>query len=262
VTWTSPDGTVKLICGDALAVLPTLADCSVDAVVTDPPYGHNNNNNGDLIHRWEAALGRGEHGESRAITNDGPEANELYRAVLPELLRVLGPGCCCCCCCGGGGPDPQFARWSLWIDETPGLEFKQMVVWDKGPMGMGWHYRRSYETILVAQRKGAPCEWYDQSGRIENIIRPGRYGIRKIIPSADQHPTQKPVELPMLFIRLHTREGDTVLDPFAGSGTTGVAAVKLGRSFIGMDISEHWVAIAKRRIEEAQLQMPMPMVTP
>ena len=123
-----------------------------------PPYGHNTNN-GDLIARREAALGRGDYDakrDNRPIANDGPEANELFRAVLPEFVRLLKPGGCCCCCCGGGGPDPQFARWSLWMDGTPGLKFKQMVVWDKGPMGMGWHYRRSYETVLVAQRKGGP----------------------------------------------------------------------------------------------------------
>jgi DNA modification methylase len=50
-TWKSPDGDVRLYLGDSLAVLPTLADASVDCIVTDPPYGHNNNN-GDLIHRW------------------------------------------------------------------------------------------------------------------------------------------------------------------------------------------------------------------
>lgn len=72
--WRSEDGSIRLVCGDCLEVLKTLEPGSVDAVVTDPPYGHNNNNNGDLIHRREAALGRGEHGEAREIANDGPEA--------------------------------------------------------------------------------------------------------------------------------------------------------------------------------------------
>ncbi len=252
---------VELHLGDCLDVLPTLPDNSVDAVVTDPPYGHNNNN-GDLIHRREAALGRGPHGEARAIANDGAEANEIFRAVLPEFARLLKPGCCCCCCCsGGGGPDPQFARWSLWLDETPGLEFKQMVVWDKGPMGMGWHYRRSYETVLVAQKKGAKCAWYDDSHRVENIIRPGDYGIRKIIPSASDHPTLKPVELAAHFIRLHTQPGDVVLDPFMGSGTTGVACVRTGRNFIGIEIDPTYYAIAEKRIAEAQMQPSLWEVT-
>ena len=51
------------------------------------------------------------------------------------------------------------------------IGFKQMVVWDKGPIGMGWHYRRSYETVLVGEKPGAACRWFDDSQQIENIIR-------------------------------------------------------------------------------------------
>lgn len=247
--WQSDDGAVTLYCADCLKILPLLPKGSVDAVVTDPPYGHNNNN-GDLIHRRESALGHGAHGESRAIANDGIEANEVFRNVLPELNRVMKSGSCCCCCCCGGGPDPQFARWSLWLDEI--FDFKQMVVWDKGPMGMGWHYRRSYETVLVAQKRGAACKWYDESDKIENIIRPGAYGIRKIIPSAEQHPTIKPTELAAHFIRLHAVEGDIILDPFMGSGTTGVACAQTGRRFIGIEIERQYFDIAVERIRAAQ----------
>jgi len=229
-----------------------MPDNSIDAVVTDPPYGHNNNN-GDLISRWEAACGRGEYKpevNNRPIANDGIEANDLYRAMIRETFRVLKPGsCCCCCCAGGGGPDPQFAKWSLWMDEL--YDFKQMVIWDKGPIGMGWHYRRSYETVLVGQKRGAACKWYDDSHRIENIIRPGQYGIRKIIPKRHQHPTLKPVELFIHFIKLHTTDNDIVLDPFMGSGTCGVAAIKMNRRFIGCEIDSEYYQIAKARIHHA-----------
>jgi len=240
-------GNIVLYRGDCLEILPTLEPGSVDAVVTDPPYGHNNNN-GDLIHRREAALGRGEHGEARAISNDGAEANELYRDALPHLYRLLRPGsCCCCCCCGGGGPDPQFARWSLWMDEV--FRFKQMVVWDKGPMGMGWHYRRSYETVLVGEKPGAACKWY--GGRdIENIIRPGNFGIRKIILSESEHPCAKPVELYAHFVRLHSVRDDLVLDPFMGAGPCGMAAVRLRRRFVGIECDAKWFEIARARIQK------------
>ena len=111
--WQSDCGTVKLWLGDCLAILPTWPDGAVDCVVTDPPYGHNNNNNGDLISRWEAAMGRGDYQperDNRPIANDGVEANEIFRDSLPHWHRLLKPGGCCCCCGGGGGPDPQFAR--------------------------------------------------------------------------------------------------------------------------------------------------------
>jgi site-specific DNA-methyltransferase (adenine-specific) len=131
------------------------------------------------------------------------------------------------------------------------LDFKQMIVWDKGPIGMGWHYRRSYETVLVGQKRGAACKWYDASDKIENIIRPGYLGIRKIIPQADEHPTPKPPELARHFIRLHTQPGDIVLDPFNGAGSTGLAAVAEHRRYIGIEIDPVWFDLACTRIAGA-----------
>lgn len=241
-------GDCTLICGDSLVVLQELEAKSIDMVFTDPPYGHNNNN-GDLIHNWEKALGvktAKARTEARPIANDGAEANGLFLWSVHQFERLLRHGgCCCCCCCCGGGPDPQFARWALWMDMP--LEFLQMVVWDKGPMGLGWHYRRSYETVLVSKKRGAKTRWFDESHRVENIIRPGA-GIRKIIPNARQHPTEKPVELAEHFIRLHTQPGDTVLDPFMGVGTTALACQRLGRKFIGIELDAQFHAEAVKRV--------------
>lgn len=245
-------GNCRLILGDSREVLPTLADGSIDFVFTDPPYGHNNND-GDLIERREKALGRPKRGTeesaARPIANDGEEANDLVRWMFGEVNRLISPGCCCCCCCCGGGPDPQFARWSLWLDEIVG--FKQMVVWDKGPIGMGWHYRRSYETVLVGEKPGAPCRWYDTTSAVENVIRPGAEGIRKIIPSGDDHPTVKPHGLASLFIRLHSLPGHLVLDPFMGAGSTAVAAAQLGRRFVGCELDQRWFDLACRNVERS-----------
>lgn len=245
-------GDATLYLGDAREIVPTLLAQSIDFIFTDPPYGHNNNN-GDLIHRWEAAVGIGPVGAARPIASDGTEANELVRWFFAEAARLLPAGCCCCCCCcGGGGPDPQFARWSLWLDEA--LGFKQMVVWDKGPVGMGWHYRRSYETVLVGEKPGAACSWYANGDTIENIIRPGYRGIRKIIPTEGQHPTLKPAALAAHFIRLHSESGQLVLDPFMGSGTTCEAALGLGRRFVGIEINPHWFNVACRAAERSTKQ--------
>jgi len=238
--------------GDCLDWLRSLPDGSVDFIFTDPPYGHNNNNsNGDLAHRWECALGHrtGSPAEERPIANDGPEAMDLFREFMVEAARLLKPGCCCCCCGGGGGPAPQFAHWSLIMDEC--LGFKHMVVWDKGPMGMGWHYRRSYEVVLVGQKPGAKCAWFDTSHRIENVIR----SIRKIIPSAEQHPTQKPVALAEHFIRLHCQPGGLVIDPFLGSGTTAVAAIRLGMRWGGAEMEPTYWPMIEKRVAEAEAEM-------
>jgi site-specific DNA-methyltransferase (adenine-specific) len=248
------EGGITIYHGDCREIVPHVGP--VEMVFTDPPYGHNNNNDGDLIRNRERALGRvrreSEPGPAaRPIANDGPEADDLVRWMFAATRKVLTGGGCCCCCGGGGGPDPQFARWSLWMDEV--YDFKQMVVWDKGPMGMGWHYRRSYETILVGQVPGAACRWYDETHRIENIIR----HIPKIIPAASDHPTQKPPSLAGHFIQLHSRPGDIVLDPFMGSGTTLVAAKNLGRCAIGIEIEEQYCAMAVKLLAQTMPRLPL-----
>ena len=210
-----------------------------------------------MIHNWEKALGRPLDCESsplaRPIANDGAEANQLVRSFFTEAKRLLKPGsCCCCCCCGGGGPDPQFARWSLWLDEV--LDFKQMVIWDKGPMGMGWHYRRSYETVLVAYKPGAACKWYDETNAVENILRAG--AVPKIIPAAAQHPTEKSPLLAEHFIHLHTKPGDIVLDPFAGSGSTLDAANRTRRQWIGIELDPQFHAMAQDRMRRSIILPP------
>ena len=251
------DDAVTLYLADARDVLPTLEGGSADFIFTDPPYGHNNNN-GDLAHRREAALGVLPPGaaapEGRPIANDGPEANDLVRWFYGEANRLLSPGCCCCCCCGGGGPDPQFARWSLWLDEAIG--FKQMVVWDKGGLGMGWHYRRNYEVVLVAEKPGAACRWYGGNDT-PNVVRfPG------IKPTAADHPTPKPVALAHFFIQLHSQPGDIVVDPFAGGGTTLRAAKDLGRRAIGVEIDERWAELAASRLTQEVLPVEVAALTP
>jgi len=246
--------------GDCIAIMRSWPDACIDMIFADPPYGHNNNN-GDLIHRIEEAIPNRRKAsddgtkkyEARPIINDGKEANDLVRAFFAEAKRLLKPGGCCCCCCGGGGgPDPQFARWSLWFDEV--LDFKQMVIWDKGPMGLGWHYRRSYETVLVAQKPGAACKWYDETNAVENIIRSGI--VPKIIPTADQHPTEKPPELAMKFIGLHSAPGDIILDPFCGSGSTLDAAHRMGRKWIGIEIDPVFHNTASERMNRAVILPP------
>ena len=239
---------------DCLKTMAKMGDNSIDFIFTDPPYGHNNNNGDMASHREAIFEGKKEayvpEKDWRPIANDGVEANDLFKACVNEWQRILKPGsCCCCCCCGGGGPDPQFARWSLWLDEAFNGGFKHMVIWDKGPMGMGHHYRRSYETILVAQKKGAACKWYDETNSVENVIRPGFLGIKKIIPQANQHPTEKSEKLAKFFINLHSQEGDIVYDPFVGSGSTIHAAIIMKRNWIGSEISEDYCKLAEKRIE-------------
>lgn len=85
--------------------------------------------------------------------------------------------------------------------------------------------------------------------------RDSENGIRNV------HPTQKPIQLMTWCIELISKPGDTILDPFMGSGTTGVACVKTGRNFIGIELDPGYFAIAQKRIEQAQMQLPLLEVT-
>jgi len=238
---------------DCLETMRRMPDKSIDLIVTDPPYGLEYNQNDLAANRESVFGGKKSRMRPNGIMNDGEEtANNLFRAMLLEASRILKSGsCCCCCCCGGGGPKPLFARWTLWMDETPKLKFKQAVVWDKGGLGMGIHYRRNYEFMLVAQKDGGACIW-NGGKTTPNIIR-----IPKIIPREDQHPTEKPVELMERFIALHSNAGDIVYDPFCGHGSTLIAAEKLGRKWIGSEISSKYCEIAQKRVDAERNQIKL-----
>jgi DNA modification methylase len=225
-----------------------IPDKCIDMVLTDPPYGLNYNN-GDLANIWEKVFGgKKERMVARPIMNDGEEESLIiFEQFLLQANRILNKGCCCCCCCcGGGGPKPLFAKWTLLMDKIIG--FKQAVVWDKMGLGMGIHYRRNYEFVLVAQQRGAPCKW-NGGNNTPNVFRLG-----KIIPSSEQHPTVKPVDLMKHFIKLHSNPGDLILDPFLGSGTTAVAAYEMGRRFIGIEKELKYIGIARRRLDAVMSQ--------
>ena len=252
-------GNAELWLGDCRDVLPMLADESIDIILTDPPYGHNNNN-GDLISNWEKALGRPasivDASAARPIANDGmDDMKAVVDAMLIEAARLLRHDacCCCCCCCGGGGPRPTFA-WLANRMDTAGLQFFHAVIWDKGGLGMGWRYRRNYEMVMIAHRRGGKLKWEtDRKDAITaNVVR-----LAKIIPSFDDHPTPKPVELFDHFLSLHGKPGDVVLDPFMGHSPVGVAALRAGMRYIGIECDAQHFDAAVRRLENANAQQSL-----
>jgi DNA modification methylase len=237
-------GLATLYLGDARTVVPNLPTGSVTLLWTDPPYGHNNHD-GD----WNARLNDHRGIQNAPIANDDPEGMRIVvDAVLRAAVPILRDDCCCCCCCGGGGggPRPTFA-WVADRMDRDGLSFFHSVIWDKLNPGLGWRFRRRHEMVMVAHKAGKRLAWTDDKRAVPNIWEG--------MPPRDRaHPNEKPEALPAHFIELHTRPGEMVLDPFMGSGTTGVAAVRAGRRFIGIEIEERYFDIACRRIEQAQRQ--------
>jgi site-specific DNA-methyltransferase (adenine-specific) len=237
------DLTATLHLGDCLAVLATFKSDSVEMIWTDPPYGHSNHV-GDL----NARLNDYREITGSPIENDGPlEMRSVVDGMLTEAARVLRPDCCCCCCCcGGGGPRPTFA-WVANRMDCSGLEFFHSIIWDKMNPGLGWRYRRQHEMIMVSHRKGGKLAWNDDYPAQPNVMR-----ISK--PRGDLHPNVKPVELVQRFIQQHTAKAETVLDPFMGSGTTGVACLRTGRNFIGIEKDPKHFATAVERLEREARQ--------
>jgi DNA modification methylase len=223
-----------------------MPDGCVQMVWTDPPYGHGNMDNDLQAARVRDQLWGARVRAPEPILNDREEEYEpLIDGVMTALPRVLDPDCCCCCCAGGGGPSPAFGRLALRMDEG-GMVFFHAVVWDKSARGdgMGWRYRRNYEFVMVSHRRGGRLRWNDDHPAVANVFRD--HPVRERV-----HPNEKPVSLVRRFIRAHTSPGDLILDPFAGSGTTGVAAIAEGRRAILVEKDPAYADVCRRRVAEA-----------
>lgn len=233
----------SVVRGDSAKLMAALPPASVQVVWSDPPYGHNNQR-GDL----QAALARRAGRRCRPIANDSPERmRSVVDSVLLQAWRVLdtAASAVCVACAGGGAKGiPTFA-WLAERMDSAGLAFFHAVIWDKLNPGLGWRYRRQYEMVMVAFRRGGELRWNAAAPAKGNIVRLSA-------PHRRAHPNEKPLGLVKYFIERHSRPGDVVLDPFLGSGTTAVAAAETGRHYLGFELSESYCKIARRRIATAQ----------
>jgi site-specific DNA-methyltransferase (adenine-specific) len=231
--------------GDCREILRGIPDESIDSVWTDPPYGHSNQD-GDL----QSARVRDQVNGARkrdCVVIAGDDSFDVVDASLAEIERILRTDCCCCCCCccGGGGPKPTFATLANRMDSGR-FSFFHAVVWDKSDRGhgLGWRFRRNYEFVMVAHKRGGRLLWAEDAPAVPNIQR-------IMPPRNDLHPTTKPIELPRRFIEWTGAQ--TVLDPFMGSGTTLRACKDLGRRGIGIEIEEKYCEIAAERLRQGVL---------
>ncbi len=206
---------IDLRLGDCLQLLKELPDKSVDLVLTDPPYG---------IGRGEGFEGFGGFGTPiarRRYENGEWDEKRPDREAFEQALRI--------------GRNAIIFGGNFFTDILP--VSNHWIVWDKkntmptfGDCELAWtNYKRN-------------------SVKMVSIVWNGLIGRE----AERHHPTQKPVSLMAWILERYTQEGDTILDPFMGSGTTGVACVNLNRSFIGMEIDEKYYQLAKDRIEAAQ----------
>jgi len=224
----------KIYNQNCLEGMKQLEDESIDMILTDPPYG------------IDFLSSRTKH--QKKIVNDSFDNWEKNVDLwLDEFFRLIRNTGVVCCFSGGGGKLPVSQLFTL---KAIAKKFKliQTVIWDKKTIGLGWHYRPSYETIIILSKSEQHYAFYSNTKDISNIIR-----INNIIPQEGEHPTPKPEKLMRFFIKLHSKPGDLVLDPFAGGGSSMVAAKQLNRNFIGFEIINKYYDIANKRLQQSIL---------
>jgi len=198
-----------------------LDDDSVDCVITDPPYGmafHNTRRDpwseGDRVKVWESIEG------DESID----EAVDLLKDTLGEVGRVRKDGAHAYIFCDWRG----IHEIKPLVDGV--LNVKNVLVWDKGSMGIGdlennWGY--SHEFIIFATLGDRATRLSEATRNVLEHGRPNRTDY--------EHPTMKPESLLVQLVQTSTREGDRILDPFMGSGTTAVAAIQNDRDYVGFE---------------------------
>jgi len=212
---------------DAVNWLRELKAESVDLVVTDPAYESLEK------HRAVGTTTRLKH--SKSSSNDWFRVfpNERFGELFAEVFRVLKPDTHFYLFC-----DAETMFIAKPEAERAGFKFWKPLVWDKKTIGMGYHYRARYEFILFFE-KG--------KRRLKDL------GVADIIAEPRIHrgyPAEKPVAVSEVIIGQSSQPGDVVADPFMGSGSVGVAAVRLGRRFIGTDLNPEAVQLTGQRLRQ------------
>lgn len=225
-------GNATLYLGDCLEILPTLP--KVDAVITDPPYGQKYK-----VNTFYAGGTR----ENAVIQRNG-KTLQVRPNVYPNIH----------------GDDAPF-------DPLPWLDFAPLVVmWgahkfaDRLPPGGGWLVWDKVPTGKRRDQGDGEAAWInrDQPMRIFRLLWDGLCvgaGARHEVTAGQQrlHPSQKP-EVLMDWILSEAKSTGTILDPYMGAGSTGVAAIRRGQPFIGIEIEPRYFDVACERIENAQRQ--------
>jgi site-specific DNA-methyltransferase (adenine-specific) len=216
----------KLHQGDAVAWLKTIKTGAVDLVVTDPPY--------ESLEKHRAIGTTTRLKRSKASSNDWFSIfpNSRFAELFAEIYRVLRKDSHFYLFC-----DPETAFIAKPIAEAAGFKFWKPLVWDKQRIGMGYHYRARYEFIL----------FFEKGKR--NLNDRGIPDVISVPRIHGGYPAEKPVEVSEVLVQQSTKAGELVVDPFMGSGSVGVAAVRNQRRFFGNDMSAEAGEITRQRLE-------------
>jgi site-specific DNA-methyltransferase (adenine-specific) len=233
----------EIIHGDCLDVLREMPDASVDGVVTDPPYASGGRQPASARNIVSKADGRANEDWFLGDNMGADTYRWWMREVGRECLRVSSPASHANVFC-------DWRQYSTLVEawESVGWTLRGVVVWDKAKGGaMGSFWRNNHEWVAVFT-KGPPRKL--PHGSFFNTWT----GTK---PQGAHHPTEKPIALMRYLVSSHTPSDGTILDPFNGSGTTGVAALMEGHAYIGIEREAAYVEIARQRIADAQAQLAL-----
>lgn len=216
-------GDIKIVLGDCLDVLPTLAGLGIDAIVTDPPYG---------VSLEKSSGSGGKHGLVRKGYDDFEDSYENFlAAVVPSLSLALG----------------IVKRGAVFsgphLQEQPKAEAIGGVYCPAGAGRHAWGFKTFH-----------PVLFYGKDHTLNKGARPNTL-VSNAAAEKNGHPCPKPLEWMIWAVERVTKPGELVIDPFMGSGTTAVACIKTGRRFIGIERNARYFAIAKRRIERSRMSL-------
>lgn len=222
-------GDATMIWGDCREVLPDLP--TADLLLTDPPYRVTSGGLGALEGGFSGWIKDAYDNRGAIVACDLDWIDWL--PLIPDALAEDAQAYIF-----SNDRNLQEARGAA---EAAGLVFHRLLVWDKRAALPNRWYQQVCEFVLFMRK-----------GKAFMINNPSSKALLSIFQRDESlHPTEKPVSLCQLYIENSTKRGDLVLDPFAGSGTTGVAALRSGRKFIGIEIDAHWFEIACKRLEAA-----------
>jgi site-specific DNA-methyltransferase (adenine-specific) len=210
---------------DAVTWLRELPPDSIDLLITDPAYESLEK------HRAVGTTTRLKH--SKASSNDWFKIfpNARFAELFDEVYRVLRRNSHFYLLC-----DAETMFVAKPEAERAGFRFWKPLVWDKCTIGMGYHYRARYELILFFE-KG--------KRRLNDLGVPDVMAVPRI---RGGYPAEKPPEIAEVLIAQSSGAGDVVADPFMGSGSVGIAALRHGRRFLGNDLNPEAVRIAADRL--------------
>jgi len=226
----SQDQRISIFQDDAIGFLKGLPSNSVDVIVTDPAYSGMNQRlklgSGKIIGEYKKA---GEDGAK--WFEEFHDTEENYKEFLKECYRVLK---------NNRHIYIMFDSYSL-LTLAPVVrdvfEVKNLLCWDKVNIGLGHYFRRRHEFIMFASKGKRP---------LNSKSIPDVWKIKRVTNA--QYPTQKPTEVFELMLKGSAEKDFVVCDPFLGSGSSAIAAIKSGCKFLGCDISDKSVSFSKQRI--------------